>query len=333
MDEKHALAQADQDIEKDPLDVTPTATNTASVSEGIFIKHADKNDGDEALKAFVGHEGERIVIDEATNKRLLRTIDRNLMPFLCLIYGLQYLDKTTLSYASVMGLKTDLNLVKDNYQWLGSVFYFGYLFWEWPTNRLLQYFPLAKYTSFNIIIWGGVLCCLAATENFAGAVAVRFLLGLFESAVTPGFAYFTSQWYTKQEQGFRTGIWFSFNGFAQIFGGLLAYGIARGVAIHGSAIAPWKIVFLVTGLLTSAMGVLFLFLMPDNQMNARFLSKEDRILAIERIRINQQGVGNKHWKAYQVKECLLDPLTWAFVFFSLVGDIPNGNDTHPSDSH
>lgn len=104
----------------------------------------------------------------------------------------------------------------------------------------------------------------------------------------------------------------------------MAYGIAVGTAKHGSAIAPWKIVFLVTGLLTICMGVTFLFVVPDNQMNARWLSKEDRLLAIERIRVNQQGVGNKHWKFYQLKEALLDPLTWAFFFYALVADIPNG---------
>lgn len=38
-----------------------------------------------------------------------------------------YLDKTTLSYSSVMGITEDLNLQGDNYQWLGSIFYFGYL--------------------------------------------------------------------------------------------------------------------------------------------------------------------------------------------------------------
>lgn len=64
-------------------------------------------------------------------------------------------------------------------------------------------------------------------------------------------------------------------------------------------------------------------------MNARFLSKEDRILAIERVRENQQGIGNKHFKMYQVKEALTDPLTWAFVFYSLVADIPNGTYKYP----
>lgn len=48
----------------------------------------------------------------------------------CLVFGLNYLDKTTLSYASIMGIKTDIHLVGDNYQWLGSIFYLGFLIWE-----------------------------------------------------------------------------------------------------------------------------------------------------------------------------------------------------------
>lgn len=64
--------------------------------------------------------------------------------------------------------------------------------------------------------------------------------------------------------------------------------------------------------------------MPDNQLNARWLSKDDRRLAVERVRINQQGIGNKHFKLYQLIEALLDPLTWAFAFYACVADIPNG---------
>jgi MFS transporter, ACS family, allantoate permease len=86
--------------------------------------------------------------------------------------------------------------------------------------------------------------------------------------------------------------------------------------------AAWKIVFL----LTAAIGVTFLCFMPDNQLNARLLTKE-RITAVWRIRINQQGSGNKHFKMHQLKECLTDPLTWAFCFYALVADIPNGENS------
>ncbi|KAF2402206.1 MFS transporter [Trichodelitschia bisporula] len=311
--------------EKAPL---PASSPThSSQNAGEKTEHAQ--DGDEALKAFASHQGTVLEITPEENKRLLRKIDLHIMPLMCLVYGLNYLDKTTLSYASVMGISAPkvaggIGLHGTQYNWLGSMFYFGYLAWEYPTNRLLQRLPLGKYSAFNIIMWGTVLSCFAGVKSFSGAVAVRFFLGVFEAAVTPGFALFTSQWYTKREQGTRTGIWFSFNGFAQIFGGLVAYGIAVGVEKSGSAIAPWKIIFLVTGLLTITMGVLFLFVMPDSQMNAWWLTKEERLMAIERIRENNQGVGNKHFKMYQLKEALTDPLTWAFFFYALVADIPNG---------
>ncbi|KAK4233458.1 putative MFS allantoate transporter [Achaetomium macrosporum] len=287
-------------------------TTAAEVDIGSVEKHANdkmlqhSHDADEALKAFSGLEGERIEVDEATNKRLLSIIDRHMMPLMCLVYGMNYLDKTTLSYASVMGIKTDIGLTGDQYQWLGSLFYFGYLAWEYPTARLLQRMPLGKYSAACIIIWGCILCCFAAVKNYSGAIAIRFFLGVFEAAVTPGFALLTSQWYTKREQGSRVGIWFSFNGWGQIFGGLVAYGIAVGVRKHGSAIEPWKIVFLVTGLLT----------------------KEDWTLAVARVRVNQQGIGNKHFKPYQLKEALVDPMTWAFFFYAVVADIPNGGITN-----
>lgn len=310
------------DIEKLPRDVSPVGEKvdeSTHVAQEI-LKHSE--DADEAMKAFAN--GEIVEIDEETNKRILRTIDWHIMPIMCVVYGMNYLDKTTLSYASIMGLKKDLHLEKDNYQWLSSMFYFGYLAWEYPTNRLLQRLPLGKYSAACIIAWGAVLSLFATVSNFGGAVAIRFFLGVAEAAVTPGFALITSQWYTKREQGTRTGIWFSFNGFAQIFGGLVAYGIATGARKHGFAIAPWKIVFLLTGLLTVCLGIVFFFVVPDNQLNARWLSQTDRVLAVARVRVNQQGIGNKHFKMYQVKQTLMDPLAWSFFFFALVADIPNG---------
>lgn len=283
-------------------------------------RHA--NDADEAMEAL--GTGQMIELSEAENKRLLRIIDWHLMPMMCVVYGLNFLDKTSLSYASVMGLKKDLNLVGDDYQWLSSMFYFGYLAWEYPTSRLLQRLPLAKYSAFCVIMWGVLLALFSVVHNFSGAVAIRFFLGVFESAVTPGFALLTSQWYTTSEQGSRTATWFSFNGFGSIFGGLVSYGIAHGSRIHGAAIAPWKIVFLVNGCLTACLGIVFFFVVPDNQLNARWLSPQDRILAVERVRVNRQGIGNKHFKFYQLKEAFMDPISWAIFFYALVANIPNG---------
>jgi ACS family allantoate permease-like MFS transporter len=80
--------------------------------------------------------------------------------------------------------------------------------------------------------------------------------------------------------------------------------------------------------LTATAGIAFLFVMPDNQLNARFLTEEERVLAVHRIKVNEQGIGNKHFKWYQMKEALTDPMVWAFVFYALVADIPNGGLTN-----
>lgn len=94
------------DIEKSPE--KGTSGNAGDEKVGTILKHADRNDADEALKVLQGENGEVIELTPEDEKRLLRKIDWNLMPLLCLVYGLNYLDKTTVSYASVMGLKQDI---------------------------------------------------------------------------------------------------------------------------------------------------------------------------------------------------------------------------------
>ncbi|KAI1751670.1 major facilitator superfamily transporter allantoate [Xylaria castorea] len=291
-------------------------------------KHAIDNDPDEALKLVAAHAGETILLSAEEQSKLLKKIDFSIMPLLCIVYGLNYLDKTTLSYASVVGFKTDLNIGVSEYNWVASIFYFGYLVWEWPTNWLLQRLPLAKYSAINVILWGSILSLLAAVKDFRGALAVRFFLGAAEAAVSPGFVLFTSQWYTTPEQGTRVSWWFSFNGWGQILGGVVAYGIAVGTEKHPLSIEGWQLIFLVFGLFTALLGAIFLYWMPDSQLNARFLTEHERLMAVERIRVNNQGVGNKHFKWYQCKEALADPMIWAFVSFSLLANIPNGGITN-----
>lgn len=133
------------------------------------------------------HAREHIFALRGSGVRGFNGTDRYLvLQIMCLVYGLNYLDKTTLSYASIMGIKKDIGLGGADYQWLGSMFYFGYLAWEYPTNRLLQRLPLGKYSAINVFMWGLTLSCFAAVKSYGGALAVRFFLGIFESAVTPG---------------------------------------------------------------------------------------------------------------------------------------------------
>jgi ACS family allantoate permease-like MFS transporter len=76
---------------EDPEKVTelsPEPTIDNGVVKDVRHMHADFNDGDVALKAFAGHEGEVIVMTPEQEKALLRKIDWNLMPvwFICSPY-------------------------------------------------------------------------------------------------------------------------------------------------------------------------------------------------------------------------------------------------------
>lgn len=70
----------------------PADVEKAKAIDPTLEKHA--HDADEAMKAFDELQGESIELDEATNRRLLRTIDWHMMPIMCCIYGMNYLDST-----------------------------------------------------------------------------------------------------------------------------------------------------------------------------------------------------------------------------------------------
>ena len=131
-------------------------------------------------------------------------------------------------------------------------------------------------------------------------------------------------WYKQNEQARRMGYWLACNGVATIIGSLIAYGLS---AVKHSALEPWKILFLLFGLITVVTGCFYLWYMPDNQLNARFLNEEERLVAVERIRDNFQGIGNHVWKWNQFWEAMRDPRTWMYGLYSLLMNIPNGGIT------
>jgi MFS family permease len=286
-------------------------------------KQAVQSNADAALQ-LLEDGGDVGVVDEATTRRLLRKIDFYIMPLICTVYFLQYIDKIAIGYGSVMGLRTSTHLVGNQYNWVSSIFFFGQLFAEFPTIRLIQYFPLAKYASVNVILWGVVLACIAACKNYAGLLVCRFFLGVAEAAIVPAWVTFTSQWYKKEDQAFRVGIWFSMCGFGQMFGGFVAYGIAKHVGKDPTAkLAGWQIIFLFLGLLTVVVGIAFYFVLPDSPVSAKFLTPREKGIHAERLRSNEQGIGSNVFKWDQFWEALRDPNTWLYAFWVFAANIPN----------
>lgn len=254
--------------------------------------------------------------------RLRRKIDWHIMPLMCLMYLITFMDKTTLGQAAVLGLIPDTHLTTNQFNWLGTIFYFSYLLFQYPQNLALQRFPVGKWMSINIFVWALVLCLHAACRSFGALFAVRFLLGICEGAITPGFMIVTSMFYTRVEQTRRVGYWFLMNGFAVIVLGFISFGLLH---VHTPRFMPWQWLMVITGAITLVTAVLFWFYFPDSPTSARFLddTKQERIKAIQRIRVNQTGIENKHFKRPQFIEALQDPRTWLLAFIAAASNIVN----------
>ncbi|KAL4995953.1 major facilitator superfamily domain-containing protein [Aspergillus recurvatus] len=294
----------DEGIEVAPS--PPPAPTAAPVQPA----HQDPQDGrkDRALELIedIGHS---TILTRENNKRVLRRIDLRLLPILLGIYFLQQLDKSTLSYGSVFGLIEDANLHGQQYSWLGSSIYLVQLVAQPAIAYILVKIRLGKFLAVMVFFWGISLACMTPARSFGGLLACRIFLGLFESGIrdlarTPYFMPCTNKRIRQ-------------------FGSLIAFGLGH---IH-SSLAPYQIIFLFFGLVTVAFAFIVLFFLPDSPMQSKFLNEGDKLLAIERLRMNQQGIETHEWKWAHVREAFLDlkSFFWFALMFSI--SIPSGGIT------
>ncbi|OAL48502.1 allantoate permease-like protein [Pyrenochaeta sp. DS3sAY3a] len=269
---------------------------------------------------------ERIVVTSEENKRVLRKIDLIILPILLSVYFLQSLDKTTLSYASVFGLIQDANLDPNSqqYSWLGSIVYIAQLVMQPLVAVLLVKLPMGKFMGVMVFTWGCILCGMAGATNFAGLMASRFFLGAFEAAVAPAFIAVVQMWYKRSEQTNRNAAWYAMLGIVNILGSLLSYGLGH---IQSNVLHSYQIIFLFCGLLTVVVSVLVYIFMPDSPMEAKFLNEHEKLVAVERLRMNQMGVASRVWKWDHVREAFVDPKTWLWFSMLTAVSIPSGGIT------
>ncbi|EJT97469.1 MFS general substrate transporter [Dacryopinax primogenitus] len=302
----------------DPIDEKKELEAEAGVKA---VPHDDRSDTDttdvdDALK-LVGIEARQF--DEKYYRRLRRKIDWHIMPILIAVYFTQFLDKNILSYASIMGFPVTGIWYND----VAQAFYMGFIVWMFPTQYLGQKFPLAKYLGAHIIIWGVLICLHAVCYNFSGFYALRFFLGMLEACVSPTLILIVSMWYKQNERASRIGWFYAGNSSTSIIGGAIAYGITN----YNGPIAQWKLLYIVLGIMAIAVGTWVVLLLPDSPVTARFLTEEERIAALERVRLDQAGTHNKHIKKYQVSETFKDIRTWIMILIILCIGIPNGGNS------
>ncbi|KAK6213140.1 Major facilitator superfamily transporter [Colletotrichum higginsianum IMI 349063] len=278
----------------------------------------------DAAAELLGKSGaspeDRVAVTPADDARVLRRIDLVILPLMLFVYFLQGIDKSTLAYASVFGLIRDTGLVGDQYSWLGSVVYLAQLVMQFPLAWLLVKLPIGKFTSAMVAFWGITLSCMAAAHNFGGLLAARFFLGVFEASVAPSFVAITQMWWRRREQTLRISYWYAMNGFTNMFGSLITYGLGH----ISSPLKEYQIIFMFFGIITVVFSAVMFLYMPDSPVEAKFLNDHDKLIAIERLRMNQQGVMSREWRWDHLKESLLDIKTWFWFALVFSISIPSG---------
>ncbi|KIX05362.1 uncharacterized protein Z518_06234 [Rhinocladiella mackenziei CBS 650.93] len=306
-----------------------SVSSNATLDDALDQLEISTKDADEAFAYLKGHpnadavrqEAIAILSDPKATRRLLRKIDFTIVPCMIAVYFLQFLDKTTISYAAVMGLREDTHLVGQDYSNIAMMFYIGFLAAEFPTQYLAQRISrLGKYLGANVMIWGAVLACMAACTSYADLMICRTFLGIFESPVAPILVLIVSMWYKKEEQARRVSAFYVCNSITQIFGS----GVAYGASFSTSRFASWRIFFLTIGLMTIVLGFCVFMILPDSPVRAVRFTEAEKIAALLRVKENQSGTQNAKLKKSQVIESLKDIRAWLVFLSVLLTSIPNG---------
>ncbi|GKT97488.1 MFS transporter [Colletotrichum tofieldiae] len=151
-----------------------------------------------------------------------------------------------------------------------------------------------------MIAWAAVSAATAGVKNYSGLVACRFFLGFVEAPFYPGALYLLSIFYTRKELATRISLLYT--------GQVVSTGCSGLIAA-----ATFSTLDKVKGISVTALVAIFgFFLLPDDPSVTRWLTEEERKLAVDRIRRDTVGQQERGSTLDGLKQACKDPKTWLF---------------------
>jgi MFS family permease len=215
----------------------------------------------------------------------------------------------------------DLELTGNRYPFAASIFYLGFICGATPAILMAQRFPIERVAAGIVFIWGVVMMATAGCQTFHGLYAQRFFLGMIESGVSPMFMLVVAGFYQKHEQALRMGAWYCATGYVSVVSPLINYGLGH---ITGGSLNSWQYMYLVAGGITILWAFVILFFMPPDPIRVKGFTERQRYIAVARLRSNNAGVRNTHFKLNQALEVLIDPRAWIVFSMAFLIMIANG---------
>ncbi|PSN67125.1 pantothenate transporter-like protein [Corynespora cassiicola Philippines] len=217
-------------------------------------------------------------------RKLVQKLDFFILTFCCLMYWVNYLDRTNLNNAYVSGMKEELSFRGNQLNQINTIFTVGYTIGQVPCNIALYYIKPRIFFTSCMLAWGALTMVTAAAQKPEHIMAIRFFQAIFEASTFVGTHYILGSWYTEKELGKRSGI-FTASGLAgTMIGGFIQTGIHQSMnGKHG--LSGWRWLFIVDGLITLPIAAYGFLLFPDTPRNTKapYLSAEEKALAISRV--------------------------------------------------
>ncbi|KAH9945828.1 MFS general substrate transporter [Epithele typhae] len=244
-------------------------------SEKRSISSRDGDSAADPEKAPTGSPADlQARFPDVNEAKVIRKIDLRVVPVLCALYLLAFLDRVNISNAAVFGLKSDLNLTGTQFNQALVVFFVPYVLFEIPSNALLKHFKPHVWLSFCMFCFGLITLLQGFVQNLSGLIATRFFLGVVETGVFPACFYLIAMWYKREEAQKRYSFFFSSTTLAGGFGGLLASAIGKMDGLQG--FRGWRWIFILEGLLTVLVSFILFFTISDFPEDVTWLSKEEK---------------------------------------------------------
>ncbi|ORY59712.1 major facilitator superfamily transporter [Pseudomassariella vexata] len=247
----------------------------------------------------------------AIDRKLVRKLDIQLVPWLSLLYLLSFLDRTNIGNARLAGMEEGLGMHGTDYNMTLTVFFIAYAVCEPLTNALLKRLTPRIFFTAIILTWGTIMTLTGLCTNYAGLLVARFFLGAAEAGLFPGVNFYLSCWYTGHEIGLRSAMFFSAAALAGSFGGLLAAAIALMDGVAG--LAGWAWIFILEGLATVLAGAFCWWMVYDWPDTAGFLTPDERIRVQRRIILSKQNNTAEGFDKRHIYEAIKDWKTYGYM--------------------
>jgi ACS family tartrate transporter-like MFS transporter len=259
------------------------------------------------------HGGAALTTAELSDvgQRARRRIAYRLLPFVFLLYVVNYIDRVNVSFANLR-MSADLGF-SDRVYGLGvGMFYVTYVLFEIPGAVIVERWSARKWIARIMISWGVVTILTGFVHTATQFYAARFFLGAAESSFFPGMIVYLTHWFCGRDRSRAIACLYAANPAAALIGSPLAGWL---LGVHWQSLAGWRWLFILEGIPATFVGIITYFYMTDRPAQAGWLPQDERDWLVNELQAELQA--KKKIRNYTITEafCDLRILRLIFAYF------------------